>query len=394
MENIILIGTTNAGKSTLFNLLVEENASIVSNVEHLTRDIVLRKYNNKNFYDTPGLRDIADLDSLSNIVFSLDIICLVISTFEGLTKLHFDIIKKYRDKNLCVVYTKQDLHHQVTRDISGIKSFMVSMYDMKSIATLRKYLLDGIYSKPENYFQVAIFGRANVGKSTIANSILGRDRFLARDEIGTTLEVNQEMASSNSINFVLYDTPGYRKNKHLPEISHASQKRVMQHLQQKWSYQNLCLVVLDAKDNITKTDKKILDLACDAFKTLIVINKKDLISHVTLNDMIKKIQHEYKTFYVIAISALEKYDIVRLHKILSKSITSSMPIKISTPSLNQWLQSLNISYIKYGVHIRGVEFKIFSKKHPTRDIVAFMQNRFCHRFNLPGIRPIFEFVIS
>ncbi|WGH28188.1 MAG: tRNA uridine-5-carboxymethylaminomethyl(34) synthesis GTPase MnmE [Candidatus Shikimatogenerans bostrichidophilus] len=58
--NVIIIGPVNSGKSTLMNILINENKSIVSNIPGTTRDIVEGKIKINNFdfnlFDTAGFR--------------------------------------------------------------------------------------------------------------------------------------------------------------------------------------------------------------------------------------------------------------------------------------------------------------------------------------------------
>jgi GTP-binding protein len=67
IPSVVLIGRTNAGKSTLFNRLTEEEKAIVSSAENTTRDQTRGKIYWKGamceLVDTGGL-DTAELDSL------------------------------------------------------------------------------------------------------------------------------------------------------------------------------------------------------------------------------------------------------------------------------------------------------------------------------------------
>ncbi len=106
---IVLVGQTNAGKSSLFNLLVKHNRSIVSNIPGTTRDYISESLfidgTNFNLVDTAGIRDSVDQIETIGINRSMEILArsfskiLVINPFETtdiylkkFSKIHFDLI--------------------------------------------------------------------------------------------------------------------------------------------------------------------------------------------------------------------------------------------------------------------------------------------------------------
>ena len=363
----MLAGQTQA-KSSLFNALLDEDVSVVADKENLTRDVVKRSCGDVVLYDTPGVCSVKDLAKVEHILSQINIVCIVSSIQEGVDKLYFDLIKKYATHaEICFVHTKKDLPHSDINEISDVKSFAVSIYDKKSLNVLKNWLFQADKIKVNQQdidVKLHIFGRSNVGKSTIANALLEQNRFLVADEIGTTIEVNQEIIKRYALNIAIYDTPGFRKNKHLDGIDAMVQDRIENCCAQKWHADQFCCVVLNAEDGVTTADKKILDTVSNSFILLIVINKKDLISDVLLRDMQKMTRQTYKIFDVIAISSLNSRDIMKLRGILRNMLKKSHEIKISTSHLNKWMHALNMKFLKYIVYIEGVNFKIFYEKNP------------------------------
>ena len=71
-----------------------------------------------------------------------------------------------------------------------------------------------LYSKVvEKGFRIALFGRPNVGKSTLFNSILGYDRSIVSSFSGTTRDVVEATLEINGYSVKLIDTAGYRNTK-------------------------------------------------------------------------------------------------------------------------------------------------------------------------------------
>ena len=62
--SVVILGPPNAGKSTLFNRLVNKNQSIVTSVEGTTRDVIEKNINISGLpillKDTAGIRDSGD----------------------------------------------------------------------------------------------------------------------------------------------------------------------------------------------------------------------------------------------------------------------------------------------------------------------------------------------
>ncbi len=124
---IALIGSVNAGKSTLFNALVKQERAIVADIEGTTRDsIEYSLYRDGNFWlivDTAGLRKTGDIIEQQGIEKSFeqaalaDIILLVIDSTKTLNSQEHEtydkIMTSYNDK-IITVLTKQDLCNEET----------------------------------------------------------------------------------------------------------------------------------------------------------------------------------------------------------------------------------------------------------------------------------------
>ncbi|MGL4949150.1 MAG: tRNA uridine-5-carboxymethylaminomethyl(34) synthesis GTPase MnmE, partial [Anaeroplasmataceae bacterium] len=123
----VILGKPNVGKSSLFNALIEEDKSIVTDIKGTTRDIVegsIRLNNiTLNILDTAGIRESDDIIEKIGINKSLDLInkadfiLLVIDGSKPLDKFDYELIDKTKDKTRIIVSNKNDINltnHQLS----------------------------------------------------------------------------------------------------------------------------------------------------------------------------------------------------------------------------------------------------------------------------------------
>jgi len=125
-------------------------------------------------------------------------------------------------------------------------------------------------------FTLAIVGRPNVGKSSLFNRLLERDRAIVTEIPGTTRDVVSETASLGGIPVKMLDTAGIRLG-----------QDVVESLGIERSYQaladaDLTLVVVDGSQSLTAEDEALIERARSAGKMLAASNKSDLASQVEM----------------------------------------------------------------------------------------------------------------
>ena len=119
---VVLAGRTNAGKSTLFNLLLREERSIVSEYHGTTRDYIEGNISIAGIpvriFDTAGLRDSADpieaegVKRAERVIENADLILYLVDCAEGLTEEDNEFIKNYGSgKKLIKIWNKIDTIH-------------------------------------------------------------------------------------------------------------------------------------------------------------------------------------------------------------------------------------------------------------------------------------------
>ena len=159
---------------------------------------------------------------------------------------------------------------------------------------------------------VTIIGRTNVGKSTLLNLLVGEKVAAIANKVQTTRTAIKGIVNRETSQIIFTDTPGIHKPKHklnetMVETSFASLKDA-----------DIILFLIEATSkDIGKGDQKIIEKIKEANrKTILIINKIDLVKKEELLELIEKYRQEYSFEAVIPISALQtKYKEIILEEI-------------------------------------------------------------------------------
>ena len=159
---------------------------------------------------------------------------------------------------------------------------------------------------------VTLIGRTNVGKSTLLNLLVGEKVAAIANKVQTTRTAIKGIVNRENSQIVFIDTPGIHKPKHklnetMVETSFASMADC-----------DLVLFLIEATSTeIGRGDARILEKLKEAKKkTILIINKIDLVPKETLLRLIDLYQKEYPFEAVIPISATEvKYKEIILDEI-------------------------------------------------------------------------------
>ena len=162
---VAIIGETNAGKSTLLNVLLNEDKAIVSDVHGTTRDVIEDTINiggiTFRFIDTAGIRETNDtieslgiertfqkLDQAEIVLWMVD----AVNAASQIEQLSEKIIPRCEGKHLIVVFNKADLIEDkqkenlqsLLKDFSkeATESIFISAKQRENTSELQKMLID------------------------------------------------------------------------------------------------------------------------------------------------------------------------------------------------------------------------------------------------------------
>ena len=124
--------------------------------------------------------------------------------------------------------------------------------------------------------KIAITGKPNVGKSSLMNSLLNKNRAIVSEIPGTTRDYLEESIDINGIPFSLIDTAGLRCTENPVEKTGIDKTR------EQIETSDLVLLLVDASNQLDQDDKKALEIISEYHKTdiekkiIIVKNKIDI----------------------------------------------------------------------------------------------------------------------
>jgi len=360
---VTIVGRRNVGKSTLFNSIIKEKKAIVDAIPGLTRDIISYKVSHKSIAftisDTPGL-DLPNSSELSapileNAMQHLENSSVIVLLFENPQAESFDLdlADLVRKLNIPVIVAVNKMDSNDSMD-NMLNYYELGFKDILPISAIKRFNLNLLLDKIiENLpvkktsirqpdIKISIVGRANSGKSTLLNSLIGFNRSVVSDVPGTTRDsVNDDFLYHEKM-IEIIDTAGIKKKSRLKDqIEFYSFTRTIESINKS----DVVIHMLDAQMGITETDKKISDQIVLAQKPMIIaVNKWDTIEKDTRtfdefkDKMIFKL-YKAGDFPIISISAKNK---VRIHKLLDTSLKlkERASKKIDTPSLNKLLADL------------------------------------------------------
>ena len=148
---------------------------------------------------------------------------------------------------------------------------------------------------------LALVGRPNVGKSSLFNRLLERDRAIVTDIPGTTRDLVSETAAIAGIPVKLYDTAGIRESTELVESLGIERSY------QAMADSDLTLVVIDLSQPLGEPDRTLIARALEQGRYLVVGNKCDLARGPAPDS-------------AIAVSALTGEGIPRLRELILEAI--------------------------------------------------------------------------
>lgn len=426
MSNIVaIVGRPNVGKSTLFNRLTESQTAITEEMSGVTRDRIYGKGEwigyEYSVIDTGGYvrgsDDVFETEIRKQVEIAIEeanVIIFVVDVTTGVTDLDDKVAKLLRSskKKVFLAANKVDNTGRV-----GLSSEFWSLgagdvYDIAAASgSGTGELLDDIVKEFKSKTiesdselpRFAIVGKPNVGKSSLANALIGEERNIVTPISGTTRDSVNTRYSSFGFEFILIDTAGIRKRAKVHEdIEYYSVLRSVRTIESA----DVCIFMIDATEGIQKQDLNIFYMCEKNHKGVVVlVNKWDLIENKgtqTTKEAEEKIREQLAPFNDVPIVFTSAVTKQRIHKALEAAmkVYNNRIKKIQTSVLNEVMQKeiahfpppslkgkyVNIKYItQLPTHAPAFAFYSNLPQYIPDSYKRFLENKIRDHFDFEGV---------
>ena len=358
---VAVVGSPNVGKSTIFNRIIGHRHAIIDDQPGVTRDRIYDKASwlgvDFNIIDTGGI-EIANRPFQEQIraqatiaIEEADVIVFVTDGKVGISKDDRIVAKMLYKSNKPIILAVNkidnlDMIHSLG-DFYALglgEPLPVSGEHGIGIGDLLDKIVNKLPKKEDKTYDDAItfsiIGRPNVGKSSLSNAILNKERVIVSNIEGTTRDSIDTRFTRDNQDYVVIDTAGLKKRgKIFESVDKYSMLRALGSIDRS----EIVLLVLDAETGIQEQDKHIVGYAVEAKKAIIiVVNKWDTVerSQNAQSDFEKKVSQEFQFLDyapIVFVSAKNKTKIDNIFKAINK-VHLAYDSHVQTSILNDVIQ--------------------------------------------------------
>jgi GTP-binding protein len=411
MSNIVaIVGRPNVGKSTLYNRLTESRKAIVDDFSGVTRDrhYGVAEWLNHQFtlIDTGGYvansNDVFEAAIREQVIIAIEeatVILFMVDVTTGITDLDDEIASLLRkgNKPTLVVVNKLENSSQIA---DATVFYSLGLGEIHSISSMTGSGTGDLLDEVVKHFddevleentrpKYAIVGRPNVGKSSIINSLIGKERNIVTPIAGTTRDSIHIHYNQYGHDFMLIDTAGMRKKTKVKEnIEFYSVMRTIKAIEEA----DVVVLMIDAVEGIESQDINIFHLAEKNKKGIvIVVNKWDLIEKnnktvKVFEEMIREKTAPFTDVPIVFTSVTEKQRVLKVIE-TANQVYQNRARKIATSKLNEIMLPIIENYPPPSLKGKYVKIKYITQIAGTSPMFAF----FC---NLPQYvkEPYYRFI--
>jgi GTP-binding protein len=360
-NTVAIVGRPNVGKSTLFNRLSQTHDAIFAEESGVTRDRIYGKGDwagyNFTIIDTGGivpdseeLFDVAIREQAQIAIEEADSIIFVCDGRTGVTTMDEEVGRMLRRSGKHVTLAvnkcddpKYDMNAYEFAALGLGEPFGISALSGRSSGDMLDHVVIPLSRDAEDEddprLKIAVVGRPNVGKSSLCNALLGKDRTIVTPIAGTTRDAIDSVLRYYGEEMILIDTAGLRRQSRVQEIiemfSVVRTERAIERC-------DVAIVLVDATQGLEGQDKTIINKVVDARKGIIIaVNKWDAVEkdHKTADKMMAKIREEMRTVDYAPIAFISAHSKQRITKLpeIAKEIQARRQTRIQTAKLNDAL---------------------------------------------------------
>jgi GTP-binding protein len=369
---VAIVGRPNVGKSTLFNRLAGRRRALVDDHPGLTRDRIVEEVESGDrrvlLVDTAGLEPLTDRDGEGEdlhaavqaqaraAVAEADAVLFVVDGQAGLLPEDEAIARELRrtSRPLVLVVNKLDAPRHDTAlgefhrlGFANVRA--VSAEHGRGAFDAFEELVAALPPAPEEAkedvdddasIRVALVGRPNVGKSSLANRLLGAERMVVSNVAGTTRDAIDLAIERTDGRYVLVDTAGLRRPGRRDRVGEKPSALMAVRAIER---AEVALVVTDATQGFTEGDVQLAGLVrqrgCAA---AILVNKWDLAGDDEdatrrAREAIRERLRFAPDIPVLTVSAKTGLRLPRIFPLVRR-LARAARLRIPTPELNRWLQ--------------------------------------------------------
>ena len=362
LPTIAVIGRPNVGKSTLVNRMIGRREAIVEDTPGVTRDRVKyeAEWNGRRFFliDTGGWEvkpeGISEKITAGSeaAIAEADLVMFVVDAQVGALDEDQSLVDLLRKSGKKVILVGNKIDN-AEDESDGYSLWNLGLGEPHFVSALHGRgsgdLLDLLISQlPEvgtaqvddGYRRVALVGRPNVGKSSLLNVLAGAPRVLVDDAEGTTRDAVDELIDFGGATWRFIDTAGIRRRAHQASgTDYYASLRTQIALERA----EVALVIFDASNILTEQDIRIVSMADEAGKALVIVmNKWDLVDEerqLTLDKEIDRQLERYPWAQRVNLSAKTGWHRDRLAPALTTALRN-WEKRIPTAKLNSFLGEL------------------------------------------------------
>ncbi len=365
---LAIVGRPNVGKSALVNRIIGRREAVVEDKPGVTRDRVSYKaeWNGRKFtlVDTGGWEpDAKGIDKSvalqAEIAVDLaDAVLFVVDSTVGATATDERVVKMLRSskKPVLLIANKVDDERQEAEAAAlwslGLgEPHPVSALHGRGVADVLDQVmkvLPEISNVAKQEFggprRVAIIGRPNVGKSSLLNKAVGSERAVVNDLAGTTRDPIDEQVELGGKVWRFIDTAGIRRRVHLTQgADFYASLRTAAALERA----EVAVVVFDVTHKISEADIRIVDLALESGRALVLaFNKWDELDEDRREYLEREIEQDLAHVSWaprVNISAKTGRHLEKLVPALELAL-DSWDTRIPTGKLNAFVQELAMEF--------------------------------------------------
>ena len=426
---VAVVGRPNVGKSTFFNKICGKRISIVDDTPGVTRDRIYAdaEWSGHTFtlVDTGGIDGKSedafqkDIKKQAEIAINeADVIVFLVDGRVGVTTNDEEvasILQRSKTPVVLVVNKLDNFEVEETYEFYSLglgQPYPLSVMQSKGIGDVLDAIVANFKERAdlgdENLTKIAVVGRPNVGKSSLVNRLIGKERVVVSDIEGTTRDAVLVPFKYNKKDYALVDTAGLRRQRSVEKVSIEgySVLRTMSAIDEA----DVSVIVVDgSQDIISEQDVRIAGYVDEAGKpSVIVVNKWDIKSK-SKDEFIKmlKVSLSFMSYFkVIFVSALTGESTGQIMALVEEVYQNSSK-RITTGLLNDLLQEAILNYeppahngnrvkIKYITQVatNPPTFVLFvnDAKYINFSYRRYLENRFRERVDFSGT-PI-KFIIK